>query len=94
VTRDILEPPPDISCGAGCHKCLSHGSPLASDLAKRATARAFRHCFAAHLLVDGYDIRTVRERSMQVSLIMSYAAGEVTGLKKAARAHQFVGGSC
>jgi integrase len=34
---------------------------LRSGIAKRATSHSFRHSFAAHLIEDGYDIRTVQK---------------------------------
>ncbi|MBD3868309.1 MAG: integron integrase [Acidobacteria bacterium] len=38
-----------------------HTAVKDAGIVKRVTCHTFRHCFATHLLEDGYDIRTVQE---------------------------------
>ena len=47
---------------------------LGAGLTKRGTCHPFRHSFAAHLLEDGYEIRTVQELlgHMDVKTTMIY----------------------
>jgi integrase len=48
-------------------------------LAKRVTCHTFRRSFATHLLVDGYDIRTVQElldhKDVRTTMIYTHVPG-------------------
>ncbi len=56
-------------------KAVRHAA-LRTGIPKRITTHTFRHCFATHLLQDGYDIRTVQEllghRSVKTTMIYTH----------------------
>jgi integron integrase len=60
-----------------------HGAVRRAAIDKAVGCHTFRHCFATHLLQDGYDIRTVQEllghSDVKTTMIYTHVLNEVGG---------------